>query len=118
MDTRGNNGLVVGAKGSNVKRIEEETGAKVDCMKDKTTVAISGRRSAVEDARARIEVIMRDRRIEGLRGRWDVPGELRWEDRGPGRGGGGGGGGGGNHPGGEARVPVGGDLRGQLKRVR
>ena len=33
MDTRGNNGLVVGAKGSNVKRIEEETGAKVDCMK-------------------------------------------------------------------------------------
>ena len=47
MNTRGNNGLVVGPQGSNVKRIEDETGARVKCLKDKTTVEIYGSKRRV-----------------------------------------------------------------------
>ena len=50
IDTNGNNGLVVGPKGSNVRRIEEETGARVNCLSDKTTVEISGPPEAVRRA--------------------------------------------------------------------
>ena len=50
MNTRGNNGLVVGPQGSNVKRIEDETGARVKCLKDKTTVEIYGSPEAVRRA--------------------------------------------------------------------
>ena len=50
INTNGNNGLVVGPKGANVRRIEEETGARVNCLSDKTTVEISGAPDAVRRA--------------------------------------------------------------------
>jgi|TARA_B100001540_G_scaffold237538_1_gene212001 rRNA processing protein Krr1/Pno1 len=42
MNTEGNNGLVVGPRGANVKRLEQMSGCKINCNQDKTTVEISG----------------------------------------------------------------------------
>ena len=59
MDTRRNNGLVVGVKGENVRRVEQETGARVSCEKDKTTVVIIGAPESVAKARHLIEQTLR-----------------------------------------------------------
>ena len=42
MNTEGNNGLVVGPRGANVKKLEQMSGCKINCNQDKTTVEISG----------------------------------------------------------------------------
>lgn len=70
MDTKGNNGLIVGPKGETIKRIEHESGAYVKCLTDKTTVEITGHPDAVQRARdmiiARLERQPK-RREEGSR---------------------------------------------------
>ena len=64
MDTRGNNGLVVGVRGENVKRVERETGARVRCEKDKSTVVLSGAPAEVALARRMVEATLRQAGIE------------------------------------------------------
>lgn len=64
MDTRGNNGLVVGVRGENVKRVERETGARVRCEKDKSTVVLSGTPAEVALARRMVEATLRQAGIE------------------------------------------------------
>ena len=76
MNTRGNNGLVVGPQGSNVKRIEDETGARVKCLKDKTTVEIYGSPEAVRRATDKI-IDLLEAKSGGSR---DRPGEKRRRD--------------------------------------
>lgn len=80
IDTNGNNGLVVGPKGSNVRRIEAETGARVNCVSDKTTVEVTGHPEAVRRAVDMIRDILAERgdrgddlrsRLGGKRGRDD-----------------------------------------------
>jgi len=80
IDTNGNNGLIVGPKGSNVRRIETETGARVNCVSDKTTVEVTGHPEAVRRAVDMIRDILAERsdrgddlrsRLGGKRGRDD-----------------------------------------------
>ena len=61
LDTKGNNGLVVGPKGSTVKRIEDATGARVKCLTDKTTVEVFGSPEAVRRASDMIIDILESR---------------------------------------------------------
>ena len=63
MDTAGNNGLVVGAKGATAKRVETETGARVECQSDRTTVVLQGTPVAVGLARVAVERLLRERGI-------------------------------------------------------
>jgi baculoviral IAP repeat-containing protein 6 len=55
VDTRGNNGLIVGPKGSHIKNIENVTKASVDAERDGTTVIVRGAVPDVIRAREMIE---------------------------------------------------------------
>ena len=111
MDTAGNNGLVVGAKGATAKRVEAETGARVECQSDRTTVVLQGTPVAVGLARVAVERLLRERGI-AFRG-WSGGGAApvspsRSSHRRDSR----------DFVGEGAGAGAGGDLRGQLKRGR
>ena len=57
INTKGNNGLVVGPKGSNANRVQNNSGARVHCESDRTTVMIVGLPDAVKRARALVEEV-------------------------------------------------------------
>ena len=83
MDTRGNNGLVVGVRGENVKKVERETGARVHCEKDKATVLLSGAPAAVAHARRLVEATLRQAGIDfggSFGGGAPIPGDDRARD--------------------------------------
>jgi hypothetical protein len=83
MDTRGNNGLVVGVRGENVKKVERETGARVHCEKDKATVVLSGAPAAVAHARRLVEATLRQAGIDfggSFGGGAPIPGDDRARD--------------------------------------
>ena len=80
VDTRGNNGLVVGQRGENVKKVERESGARVRCEKDSTTVVLLGAPAAVALARRMVETMLRQAGIEpggAFGGGAPVPGDER-----------------------------------------
>ena len=101
VDTRGNNGLVVGVRGENVKRVERETGARVRCEMDTSTVVLSGAPAAVALARRMVEATLRQAGIEPG-GAFGVGAPVPGEDR-PG-----------TSPGGD-RVVDASDLRARLR---
>ena len=101
VDTRGNNGLVVGQRGENVKKVERESGARVRCEKDSTTVVLSGAPAAVALARRMVEATLRQAGIEPG-GAFGVGAPVPGEDR-PG-----------TSPGGD-RVVDASDLRARLR---
>ena len=55
IDTNGNNGLVIGAKGKTIKAMESQSGANIDANSKEHIVKITGRPEAVQSARRMIE---------------------------------------------------------------
>ena len=55
IDTDGNNGLIIGAKGKAIKAMESQSGASIDANSKEHVVKITGRPEAVRSARLMIE---------------------------------------------------------------
>ena len=55
IDTDGNNGLIIGAKGKSIKAMESQSGASIDANSKEHVVKITGRPEAVRSARLMIE---------------------------------------------------------------
>ena len=55
IDTNGNNGLIIGAKGKTIKAMESQSGASIDANSKEHIVEIFGRADAVRSARLMIE---------------------------------------------------------------
>ena len=64
MDTRGNNGLVVGVRGENVKRVEPRRARACGARRTKSTVVLSGAPAEVALARRMVEATLRQAGIE------------------------------------------------------
>ena len=55
IDTNGNNGLVIGAKGKTITAMQSQSGASIDANSKEHVVKITGRPEAVQSARRMIE---------------------------------------------------------------
>ena len=64
MNTEGNNGLVVGPRGANVKKLEQMSGCKINCNQDKTTVEISGPPRGIQMAIEAINDLIDSRQMD------------------------------------------------------